>query len=125
MKIQHISMYVRDLEAMRYFYEKYFSARSGNMYHNPKTGLRTYFLSLGGECRLELMNRPGVSEGNGPAMGYAHMAVSVGNKAMVDELTDRLREDGYKVLSGPRTTGDGYYESCVLDPEGNSVEITE
>ena len=106
---------------------KYFGARSGGMYHNPRTGLRTYFLTFDGGARLEVMSRPGLAawEGSAPRVGYAHLVIGVGGKEAVDGLTERLRADGCSVVSGPRTTGDGYYESCVEGPEGCLVEITE
>lgn len=126
MTIDHIAVYVCDLEGMRAFYERYFGARSGGMYHNPKTGLRTYFLSFEGGCRLELMSRPEIAEREkGPCdPGYAHLALRAGSPEAVDALTETLRQAGFTVVSGPRATGDGYYESCVLDPEGNRIEIT-
>ena len=95
-------------------------------YHNPRTDFRSYFLTFGEGARLELMNKPGMSDLPKPAVrtGYAHIAFSVGSREKVEELTARLKADGYEVLSGPRTTGDGYYESCVLAVEGNQIEIT-
>ncbi|MCH5297748.1 MAG: VOC family protein [Ruminococcus sp.] len=125
MKIEHIAVYVKDLEKTREFYIKYFGAVSNEIYHNKKTGFRSYFLSFSSGARLEIMNKPEVSENeNACCFGYAHFAFSVGSKEKVDELTVRLKNDGYRVVSGPRTTGDGYYESCVLDEEGNQIEIT-
>lgn len=127
MKIEHIAMYVNDLEAAKEFFIKYFGAVSNEMYHNPKTGLKTYFLSFKEGSRLEIMNRPDIidSEKNNTQSGYIHLAFSVGSKEKVDTLTNELKEAGYKVLSGPRTTGDGYYESCILGIENNQIEITE
>lgn len=127
MRIDHFAMYVNDLEGARAFFMKYFGARSGGMYHNPRTGLRTYFLTFDGGARLEVMSRPGLAawEGSAPRVGYAHLVIGVGGKEAVDGLTERLRADGCSVVSGPRTTGDGYYESCVEGPEGCLVEITE
>ena len=124
-KIEHTALYVSDLEEMRRFYETHFEGVGGRRYHNPSTGLETYFLSFGDGARLELMTRPGLA-GHHPSpqhVGYIHIAFSVRDREAVDLLTARLRAAGCKVLSGPRTTGDGYYESCVLDPEGNQVEI--
>ena len=132
MKINHTAMYVQDLEKAKAFYEKYFDAKSNERYHNPKTGLQTYFLSFGGESRLEIMTRPDVVErsicktADAQAveyLGYTHLAFSTGSKEAVDKLTNQLRNDGYVVCGEPRTTGDGYYESCVLDVEGNRIEI--
>ena len=126
MRIEHIALYVTDLEAMRDFYIKYFGAKSNSGYHNPKTGLKSYFLTFDDGARLELMNRPEITDRAKSIFesGFIHLAFSVGSKQRVDELTERLKSDGFEVLSGPRTTGDGYYESCILDPEGNQIEIT-
>lgn len=125
MRIDHAALYVRDLEGIRAFYERYFGARAGARYQNPRTGLSTYFLSFDGEGRLEIMQRPGLAPRaeRQLAEGYVHLAFSLGSREAVDALTGRLRVDGYEVVSGPRTTGDGYYESCVLDPEGNPIEL--
>lgn len=108
---------------MRFF----FSATSNDKYHNPTTGLETYFLSFDEGSRLEIMTRPDVSiqEKSMFRTGFTHLAFSLGFKELVDQLTSQLKNDGYTVVSGPRTTGDGYYESCILDPEGNQIEITE
>ena len=127
MKLDHVAMYVKDLEAAREFFVRYFAATSNELYHNPRTGLRTYFLSFGDGSRLEIMSHPDVTDGDRQMLrtGYIHLAFSVGGKDKVDELTERLRADGYAVVSGPRTTGDGYYESCVSGFEGNLIEITE
>ncbi|WP_458398158.1 VOC family protein [Anaerotignum sp.] len=125
MKIEHIALYVRDLKKMKSFYETYFGAVSGERYHNPKTGLSTYFLSFSDNTRIEIMHRPDMTETERGLMetGYIHLAFSAGSRESVDRLTDKLRDDGYTVLSNPRITGDGYYESCILDPEGNQIEI--
>ncbi len=127
MKIEHVAMYVNDLEKAREFFVKYFGAKSNDGYHNPKKQFRSYFLSFGGEARLEIMNKADQidSEKNLAATGFIHLAFSVGSKEKVDDLTAQLKRDGYEVISEPRTTGDGYYESCILDFEGNQIEITE
>lgn len=126
MRIEHVALYVQDLEAARTFFERYFGARAGAPYHNVRTGFRSYFLTFDDGARLEIMTRPDLAELEKPTArtGYAHVAFSVGSTAAVDALTARLAADGYEVLSGPRTTGDGYYESCILDAEGNQIEIT-
>lgn len=126
MKIEHVALYVNDLEAAKAFFTGFFGAASGPKYHNPKTGFSSYFLSFGDGARLELMNKPRISDPQRPPAqtGYAHIAISVGSRERVDSLTERLRESGYQILSGPRTTGDGYYESCVLAFEDNQIEIT-
>ena len=124
MRIDHIALCVRDLEAMRDFYAEHFGATAGKLYHNPRTGLRTYFLSFDGGARVELMQKPGALPGNSELReGWAHLSFSLGSREAVDATTERLRAAGCTVESGPRVTGDGYYESCVLDPEGNRVEL--
>lgn len=126
MKIEHIAMYVKDLEKTKEFFEKYFDAVSNDMYHNKKTDFKSYFLSFEDGARLELMTRPDImdDEKHAARTGYIHVAFRVGSKEKVDILTGQLREEGFEVLSGPRTTGDGYYESCIVDLEGNQIEIT-
>ena len=126
MKIEHIAMYVQDLEKTRDFFVKYFAAKSNAMYHNPNTDFKSYFLSFDDGARLEIMQKPGVEEQTENQMrtGFIHVAISVGSKEQVDKLTETLKQDGYTVTSGPRTTGDGYYESCVVAVEGNLIEIT-
>ncbi len=126
-RIDHTAMYVHDLENMKDFFVRFFSAQPNRMYHNPKTGLKTYFLTFADGSRLEIMNRPDVSvqEKSAYPCGYAHIAFSAGSKEAVDDLTYTLKDNGYTVTSGPRTTGDGYYESCILGPENNLIEITE
>lgn len=126
MRIEHIAMYVNDLEEARDFFVRYFNATSNDGYHNKTTDFRSYFLTFDGGARLEIMNKPGMEDG-GKALnrtGYIHIAFSVGSKEAVDDLTARLKADGYEVISGPRTTGDGYYESCIVGIEGNQIEIT-
>ena len=128
MRIDHVALYCRDLEKMRQFFVEQFGAESNAQYHNPRTGLRTYILTFaGGGARLEIMERPEVkrvdpSESN---IGYTHISISVGSREGVDEKTREIEDAGYRVVSGARMTGDGYYESCVLGPEGIQIEITE
>lgn len=126
MKIEHIAMYVNDIEKAREFFVTYFDAKTNDGYHNTSTGFRSYFLSFSDGARLEIMNKPDMSdyEKNIARTGYIHVAFSVGSKENVDNMTLRLKSDGYSVISGPRITGDGYYESCVVDFEGNQIEIT-
>lgn len=126
MKIEHIAMYVNDLEAARAFFMTYFQAKSNDIYHNTKTGFSSYFLRFSDGARLELMTKPVLEDPPKDLnrTGLIHLALSVGSKETVDELTQRLMKDGYTVVSGPRTTGDGYYESCIVGPEGNLIEIT-
>lgn len=126
MRIEHIAMYVHDLESAKKFFEKYLGASSNDGYHNTKTDFRSYFLTFDGGSRLEIMNKPGMvdTEKGIARTGYIHMAFSVGSRENVDKLTQQLKNDGYEVISGPRTTGDGYYESCIIGIEGNQIEIT-
>lgn len=128
MKIEHIAIWVKDLEKMRSFYEKYFDAQSNDRYHNPIKQFYSYFLSFSSGSRLELMSRVDVVKeidtNVGPYIGITHMAISVGSKDRVLTLTEEIRSAGYKVIGEPRTTGDGYFESVIADPEGNHIEIT-
>ncbi len=126
MRIEHAALYVKDLEQAKDFFETWFQAEAGEKYDNQKTGFQSYFLSFTDGARLEIMTRPDMEDLNKPSArgGYAHLAFSAGSREQVDKLTARLKEAGYSVISGPRTTGDGYYESCILDREGNQIEIT-
>lgn len=126
MHIEHIAMYVNDLEKTREFFETYFKATSNALYHNSKTGFQSYFLSFDQGPRLEIMKKPFMEDDEKTLTrtGYIHIAFSVGSHDAVDALTIRLQQDGYEVISGPRTTGDGYYESCIVGIEGNQIEIT-
>ena len=126
MRIEHVAMYVNDLEGARDFFVRYLGGHSNDGYHNKTTDFRSYFIRFDDGARLELMTKPGMvdPEKELNRTGYVHVAFSVGSKERVDQLTDTLRHDGYAVISGPRTTGDGYYESCIVAIEGNQIEIT-
>ena len=126
MRIEHIAMYVNDLEKTKDFFVKYFNATSNEGYHNKTTDFRSYFLSFEEGARLEIMNKPQMmdDEKGLNRTGFVHIAFSLGSKEAVDILTERMQSDGYNVISGPRTTGDGYYESCIIEIEGNQIEIT-
>lgn len=126
-KIDHIAIYVDDLEKNKNFFIQYFEAKSNEGYYNPKTGLKTYFLSFSDGSRIEIMNRPDMKsiEKDIQQKGYIHLAFSVGSRVRVDELSKALSEAGYEILNGPRVTGDGYYECSVYGPENNILEITE
>ena len=126
MKIEHVALYVNDLEAARIFFVTWLNGRSNDGYHNKTTDFRSYFITFDDGSRLEIMTKPGLADLNKPLnrTGYVHIAFSVGNKEKVDELTEKLRSAGYEVVSDPRITGDGYYESCVVAIEGNQIEIT-
>jgi len=128
MKIEHLAIWVKDLEKMKLFYHKYFGGVAGERYNNPKKNFTSYFLSFKEGARLELMQKSEIPNNLNNAMdqyiGINHFAVAVDNKKTVDQLTERLKMDGYQVIGEPRTTGDGYYESVILDPEDNRIEIT-
>ena len=126
MRIDHIAMYVNDLEGARDFFIRYFDAVSNEGYHNKTTGFRSYFLTFSDGARLEVMKKPSMEDGEKTLnrTGFVHIAFSLGSVEAVDDLTRRMKQDGYPILSGPRTTGDGYYESCVIALEGNQIEIT-
>jgi len=128
MKIEHLAIRVKDIEKMKNFYVKYFNAQVGEKYFNPTKDFTSYFLSFDEGCRLELMYKPSIPshiiDAGNEYLGIVHFAISVGSKKNVDELTERLRADKYSVVGEPRTTGDGYYESVILDPENNRIEIT-
>ncbi len=126
MKIEHIAIYTTDLERECEFFERYFGAKRGEKYHNPQTGFQSYFLTFDGGARLEVMTRAEcVNTPQGLfAAGFAHIAISVGSKEKVVKLTELLERDGFEIASQPRTTGDGYFESVVLDFDGNFIEIT-
>lgn len=127
MKIEHVAFWVKDLKIMKSFYEKYFGAVSNEKYHNPVKNFESYFLSFENGSRLEIMTRPDIQEGDNSfeaqKFGIIHLTFSTGSKEKVDELTEIIRNDGYKVVGEPRTSGDGYYESVILDPENNIIEI--
>ena len=129
MRIEHVAIYVQDLENAKRFFVEQLGGKTGDLYHNAKTGFRSYFISFDGGARLEIMSKPGVggslsADSLHESLGYAHVAFSVGSKEKVDAVTAALKAAGYDVLSGPRTTGDGYYECCVAAIEGIRVEIT-
>ena len=126
MRIEHVALYVNELEEARDFFVNYLEGHSNDGYHNKNTGFRSYFICFDSGARLEIMSKPGMldDEKDLNRTGYAHVAFSVGSRARVNELTSKLRDAGYAVVSGPRTTGDGYYESCIVAVEGNQIEIT-
>jgi lactoylglutathione lyase len=129
MKIEHLALWTSDLERAREFYGRHFGAAAGAPYHNPRTGFRSYFLTFAGGARLELMQRPDVKARADAAagvetLGLAHFALSLGSESAVDQVTAQLRAAGVNVVSAPRRTGDGYYESVVLDVDGNRIELT-
>ena len=127
MRIEHIALWTKDLERTAEFYRTYFGAKIGDKYVNATKGFESRFLSFADGARIELMRTTMLSpveyEDGAQRMGLTHFAIALGSEQAVDELTRRLATDGYAVLDGPRRTGDGYYESVVLDPEGNRIEL--
>lgn len=128
MKIEHIAIWAKDIDLLKSFYETYFGARSNDKYTNPVKEFSSYFLSFNSGARIEIMQMDSIPDSaNDPYeqfTGLIHIAFSVGSEEKVDTLTAQLKKDGFEVLDGPRKTGDGYYESAVLDPEKNRIEIT-
>lgn len=128
MKIHHIAIWAYDLELLKDFYLRYFDMECGNKYVNPAKNFSSYFLKFkNGGASIEIMHKPGLSKRNNESpdyMGLAHFSISLGSKEAVNQLTRKLQNAGYSVVEPPRTTGDGYYESVVKDPEGNTVELT-
>jgi lactoylglutathione lyase len=128
MHIHHVAIWTQDLEKLKSFYETYFDAKAGDKYTNPAKKYESYFLTFDSGAKLELMHRPDIPMRPGDPQtqcsGYTHISIAIGSVEQVDHLTSRLQNDGYALMDGPRRTGDGYYESLVLDPDGNRVEIT-
>ena len=125
MHIEHVAAYVKDLEVAKKFFEKYFNAKSNKMYHNPEKNFKSYFLSFEDGVRLEIMNKPELeAQKSLNHIGFIHLAISVGSEEKVVELTEKMKSDGYKILSEPRRTGDGYFESCVEIFDKIQIEIT-
>lgn len=126
MKIEHVALWTTDLERMKTFYTTYFEATVNDKYENQAKAFESYFLSFKTGARLEIMRRPKLSvhDETQVYIGYAHLAFALESREAVLLLTERLRTDGYTIESEPRVTGDGYFESCVKDPDGNLVELT-
>jgi lactoylglutathione lyase len=126
-RVEHVAVWVQDLDQMRDFYVTVLSGQSGPRYHNPDTGFTSHFISFGEGCRIELMHRPNLlphSRAEEPSAGFAHVALSLGGRLAVDTAVEALRRQGVTIESEPRTTGDGYYEAVIRDPEGNRIELT-
>ena len=125
MRISHVGMWVKNLEKCKRFYTKYFGCTSSDLYHNQKTGFKSYFLNFNDGIRIEMMSKGDITnEKPGSCFGLAHLSISLGSKEKVDKYTEIFRKDGYKIVSEPRTTGDGYYESVIADIENNLIELT-
>ncbi len=128
MKIEHLALWTTQLEELKTFYTRFFNAVSNEKYYNPNKQFSSYFLSFDNGARLELMQMPGIPTDKNDILqqrlGLIHFAVSTGSKEKVDALTEAIRQAGYRVIGEPRLTGDGYYESVILDPDNNRIEIT-
>ena len=129
MKVDHIGVFVKDLKKIGDFYEKYFNGKvSQPAYHNPKKNFTSHFITFESGAKIEIMHQPTIpelkQEPEAQHTGYIHVAFSTGSKENVDKLVETLKKDGYTILDGPRTTGDGFYEAVALDPENNRIEIT-
>jgi lactoylglutathione lyase len=128
MKIEHLALWTNQLEELKDFYIKFFHAVSNEKYYNPGKQFSSYFLSFDNGARLELMQMPAIPPGKNDFLqqniGLIHFAVSTGSKEKVEALTEEIRQAGYKIIGEPRWTGDGYYESVILDPDNNRIEIT-
>jgi lactoylglutathione lyase len=123
-RIEHVALWVRDIDAVAAFYARFFDARIGGLYRNPKKGFASRFLEFSSGARLEIMTRTDVAtRAAAEQLGLAHVAFAIGDEQAVDALAARLRAAGVALADGPRRTGDGYYECVVCDPEGNRVEI--
>lgn len=129
MKIEHIALWTNQLEEMKEFYTEFFNGHANEKYTNNQKQFESYFITFESGPRLEIMRKQGITEHKNDIarqyLGLIHMAFSVGSKEMVDELTKKLQTRGCQIVGMPRTTGDGYYESLILDPDGNTIEITE
>lgn len=126
MRIEHVGLFVRDLKKVVEFYEMFFEASASGTYRNPVTTFSSVFLTFPDGARLEVGTREDLNKHHEPGnpLGYVHIAMALGSKEKVDALTEKIAAAGYKHLSGPSVTGDGYYESVVCDPEGNQIELT-
>ena len=124
MRIEHVALWARDLDALADFYARWFGARVGARYENPRKGFASRFLEFSSGARLEVMTRTGIdTRAAQEQLGLAHIAIVVGDESAVDALAAKFTGAGVAVIDGPRRTGDGYYECVVCDPEGNRVEI--
>ncbi len=125
MKIEHVAIYVRDIDVEKDFFVKYFGAKATAKYTNFRSDFSNYFLTFEDGSRLEIMNRATMADPKKVEYrsGFHHIAMEVGDRKDVDDMTKRLQDDGYAVVKGARTTGDGQYASVVLDPEDNEIEI--
>ncbi len=125
MKLDHIAIWVEDLEKMKNFYLQFFDCKCSEKYINPAKNFQSYFLTFKDLSKIELMHNPKKNKKANDLLGYAHLAIRLKTKKEIDILTEKIKQNGYKIVSGPRVTGDGYYETSFLDPESNIIEITK
>ena len=127
MRIDHLAIWTFNLEGLRNFYIHYFDASSSEIYYNHSKEFQSYFLTFDGDCRLEIMEMPNVPKSKNDSLkqftGIIHFSIHAGSRRQVDQITEQLRKDGFKIIGEPRITGNGSYESIILDPDGNRVEI--
>jgi lactoylglutathione lyase len=129
MKLEHVAIWTDDLETLKTFYQRYFGGTPNNKYINEKKGFESYFLTFQSGARLELMSKRGIPANLNDTVqaqhkGIIHLAFGVDSMQEVDQKATELKADGYPILSGPRKTGDGYYEFETLDPDNNRLEVT-
>ena len=127
MLIHHLAIWTKNLEQLKDFYVSHFNCKANHKYRNESKNFESYFLSFGEGPKVELMQMPGIPDNLNNSLkqsiGLIHFAISVGDRQNVIALTNQLRNDGFTIVSEPRQTGDGYFESCVLDPDGNQIEL--
>jgi len=129
MTLEHVAIWTGDLEKLREYYARFFGGLANDKYTNPQKGFQSYFLTFASGARLELMQMPNVPANQNDTVqrqhqGIIHLAFGVDTKAEVEAKAVELRQAGYPILSGPRQTGDGYYEFETLDPDNNRLEVT-
>lgn len=129
MKLEHVAIWTKNLESLKSFYVTYFGGIANTKYFNETKGFQSYFLTFDSGARLELMYMPDIPENRNDTLGkqhlgIIHLAFGVDSMSEVDKKAAELKKDGYKVISGPRKTGDGYYEFEALDPDNNRLEVT-
>ena len=129
MTLEHVAIWTKDLEKLRNYYIKYFNAQANDKYINAKNNFESYFLTFDSGARLELMMRPDIPNNMNDTitrqhLGIIHLAFGVDTMTEVQSKAKQLQNDGFTILSGPRKTGDGYYEFETLDPDNNRIEVT-
>jgi lactoylglutathione lyase len=129
MIIDHIAIWTTQLEKLKDYYVKYFNGRANEKYLNKDSHFESYFISFDSGTRLELMQKPGIPPNLNDTvgkqyLGIIHLSFGLENMNLVDEKLNELKKNGFKILKGPRKTGDGYYEFETLDPDNNRIEVS-